>query len=88
MSVEIISKKEWTGDMCRISEKWHIKIGQNHFIVSAVQGIMGTETYVFKCDEKGEVTDWGEVVGIKRWDHEEAIKLLREILFSPHTEEG
>lgn len=37
---------------------------------------LGTETYIFACDEAGEVTSWGEMPGsIKNsLDHDEALR--------------
>ena len=76
----LISKEEWDSEIVSIGEKWTILIGNEYFIISAVEGMAGTETYVFKGNKKGEIVDYMEIVGIKKWDHQEAITLLLEEL--------
>lgn len=61
---------------------WLIRVGGKHYAVSAVEVPLGlgVETYVFETDEKGKVTSWGEIAGVKKWDHEAAIADLLDIL--------
>lgn len=68
---------------------WHIKVGDKFFIVSAnTVPYSGPETYVFPANELGEVTDWGELVGLRgTLDHKEAIAELFEYLSERDEEE-
>jgi hypothetical protein len=56
---------------------WDGEKGKTEFVVVSAANVMfsGNETYIFPADEKGEVTDWGEMPGSYRGglSHEEAI---------------
>jgi hypothetical protein len=56
-----------------------VKRGDEYFVVSSVDAMFsGFETLVFRSDEKGNVTNWGEVAGGRGMSREEAIADLAE----------
>lgn len=60
---------------------WHIQIGEDFYIVSAVDlgaagvipGYRTSETMAFPADAKAEVTSWGEVAFVPYKSHEDCI---------------
>lgn len=46
------------------------------YIVSSVSDIMVNETYIFKADSDGDVSNWGEVYGTRPADHDYVINEL------------
>ena len=50
--VTVKSKKE-----THLGESIHFSIGENHYVASD----NGTETVIFKANEKGEVIDWSGI---------------------------
>ena len=67
---------------------WHIQIGEDYYIVSAVDlahgglipGYRDSETMAFPSDASGEVTGWGEVAFVPYKSHEDCITdLLGEL---------
>lgn len=64
---------------------WHIQIGEQYYIVSAVDldfggfaisGYRDSETMAFPADEHGKVTSWGEVGFVPFKDHWACIDTL------------
>jgi hypothetical protein len=54
---------------------------EGYFVVSSVVAMFGGfETLVFPADEKGEVTDWGEIAGGRGMSRDEAIADLEAVL--------
>lgn len=64
------------------AHQWLIMVNGSHYVVSAVVvPFSGPETYVFPGDENGEITDFGEIVGLRgTLAHTEAINELVEYL--------
>ena len=64
---------------------------KQHYVVSSVNGAWADETYIFKSDDKGEITDWMEVYGIRPNQHEQVIGELLNgslTLENPQNEES
>ena len=58
-------------------DAWLVKRGDEYFIVSGTTAMFtGWEVLVFPADEKGAVTNWGEVAGGRGISHEDAIAEL------------
>ena len=75
-SVEIVRELERTGSG---AEQVLVKKGGRFYVVSSVVAMFtGFETLVFPADERGKVTDWGEVAGGRGMSREEAIADLAE----------
>lgn len=64
------------------AHQWLIMVNGSHYVVSAVVvPFSGPETYVFPGDGNGEITDFGEIVGLRgTLSHTEAIDELVEYL--------
>ena len=77
MSVEIVRELPGTPSGAK---QVLVKKGDSHFVVSSVnvRG-SGPETLVFPADKDGEILDWIEVAGGKRYSREEAIADLESI---------
>ncbi len=74
----------WTGT----AKLW--KVGNSHVVTSAAIAMFtGPETYVFGCDEEGEVADFEELEGSYRGDldHDRAISGHVDSLNSDPREE-
>lgn len=64
------------------AHQWLIMVNGSYYVVSAVVvPFSGPETYIFPGDQNGEITDFGEIVGLRgTLSHTEAISELVEYL--------
>jgi hypothetical protein len=71
------------------AKQWLIRVEEEFYIVSAVTvPYSGPETYVFPADRHGNITDFGEIVGLRgTLNHQEAIDELLVVLGESDEEE-